>query len=184
MQTLAELRGWSPLVALQIEYSLLERTVEHELLPMAEAMGLGVLPWSPLGGGLLTGKYGAGDIVPPGGAVVAETRRGVIASSGHLNGRSLAIAAVVREVAEEVGATPAQVALAWTLLHPAVASPVLGARTAAQLEDNLGAMAVQLDEGQRARLDATSAPAPSFPGRYLDGAMMRGLIFGGAAVSR
>ena len=100
LQTLADLRGWSPLVALQIEYSLVERTVEHELLPMAQAMGLGVLPWSPLGGGILTGKYSRADLSDDNGADVASDRKGVIASTGHLNQRSLDIADVVGSVAE------------------------------------------------------------------------------------
>lgn len=112
MQTLADMRGWSPFVALQIEYSLVERTVEHELIPMASALGLGVLPWSPLGGGVLTGKYSRLDLNTSREAHVSTTRKGVIASSGHLNERSLAIAAVVRSVADEAGATPSQVAIA------------------------------------------------------------------------
>lgn len=81
MQTLADLRGWSPLVALQIEYSLVERTVEHELLPMAEALGLGVLPWSPLGGGILTGKYSRADLSDANAADVSPDRKGIIAST-------------------------------------------------------------------------------------------------------
>ena len=183
MQTLAELRGWAPLVALQIEYSLVERTVEHELLPMAEALGLGVLPWSPLGGGVLTGKYTRADLSDENGADVSPTRRGVIASSGHLNERSLAVADIVAEVAREVGATPSQVALAWTLTNPAVTSPIIGARTLAQAEDNLGALAVELSSEQRERLEATSAPSPIFPGRFVARPMVRQLMFGGTAIA-
>lgn len=96
MQTLAEPRGWSRFIALQIEYSLLERTVEHELIPMAEALGLGVLPWSPLGGGVLTGKYARADVTGPPEVTVSQTRKGAIASFGHLDERSLSIAEVVR----------------------------------------------------------------------------------------
>ena len=183
MQTLAELRGWAPLVALQIEYSLVERIVEHELLPMAEALGLGVLPWSPLGGGVLTGKYTRADLSDDNAADVSPTRKGVIASSGHLNKRSLAVADVVAEVAREIGATPSQVALAWTLAHPAVASPIIGARTLVQAEDNLGALAVKLSPEQRERLEAASAPSPIFPGRFVARPMVRQLIFGGTAVT-
>ncbi len=127
MQTLADLRGWVPLVALQIEYSLVERTVEHELIPMAAALGLGVLPWSPLGGGILTGKYGRHDLSQESSASASGTRRGVIASSGHMTVAALDVAEVVRAVAQEAGVTPSQVAIAWTLLNPAVVSPILGA---------------------------------------------------------
>ena len=132
LQTLADLRGWSPLVALQIEYSLVERTVEHELMPMARELGLGVMPWSPQGGGILTGKYTRADLSDENGADVAASRKGVIASTGHLNARSLDIADVVGEIADELGASRSQVALAWTLCNPAVVAPVMGARTLEQ----------------------------------------------------
>lgn len=178
LQTLADLRGWSPLVALQIEYSLVERTVEHELLPMARAMGLGVLPWSPLGGGILTGKYSRADLSDDNGANVATDRKGVIASTGHLNQRSLDIADTVGTVARELGASPSQVAIAWTLTHPAVISPIIGARTLAQAEDNLGALDITLSADQLARLDAASAPAPIFPERFIGRPMAQQLIFG------
>jgi aryl-alcohol dehydrogenase-like predicted oxidoreductase len=182
MQTLADLRTWAPLVALQIEYSLVERTVEHELIPMAQALGLSVLPWSPLGGGVLTGKYTRADLSDENAADVAPTRKGVIASSGHLNARSLAIAAVVAEVARESGATPSQVALAWTLANPTVVSPIIGARTLAQAEDNLGALSVALSPDQLGRLQAVSAPAPTFPDRFMARPMIQQLMFGGATI--
>ncbi|MFC0634237.1 aldo/keto reductase [Brevundimonas balnearis] len=178
MQTLADLRGWSPFVALQIEYNLLERTVEHELMPMAQALGLGVLPWSPLGGGILSGKYSREDLSDENSADVARTRKGVIASSGHLNARALDIAEVVKEVAVEIGASPSQVALAWTLRHPAVVSPVMGARTLEQAKDNLGALQLSLSDDQLERLRAASAPAPIFPARFTARPMVRQLIRG------
>lgn len=184
MQTLADLRGWSPFIALQIEYSLVERTVEHELMPMAAAMGLGVLPWSPLGGGVLTGKYSSADIQDSRDAAVSSSRKGVIASSGHLTERSIEIAHTVREVAEETGSTPSQVALAWTLSNPAVAAPVMGARTLAQAEENLTALEVTLLPEQIDRLSLASEPAPIFPARFIDRPMVQQLIFGGACVAR
>jgi aryl-alcohol dehydrogenase-like predicted oxidoreductase len=184
MQTLADLRGWSPFVALQIEYSLVERTVEHELMPMAAAMGLGVLPWSPLGGGVLAGKYTKADVEDSREAAVSPSRKGVIASSGHLNERSLAIAQEVRAVADEVGSTPSQVALAWTLANPAVVSPVMGARTLAQAEDNLGALDVALSPDHLARLNRASDADPIFPARFVERPLVQQLIFGGAAVAR
>jgi aryl-alcohol dehydrogenase-like predicted oxidoreductase len=182
MQTLADLRGWSPFVALQIEYSLLERTVEHELMPMAEALGLGVLPWSPLGGGVLTGKYSRADLTDDNAADVSPTRKGVIASTGHLTGRALDIADAVGAVADELGATRSQVALAWTLQHPAVVSPVMGARTLAQAEDNLGALDIVFSDAHLHRLDAASAPAPIFPARFIARPMAQQLISGGCRI--
>ncbi|MBA1232212.1 aldo/keto reductase [Pseudomonas viridiflava] len=180
LQTLATLRGWSPLVALQIEYSLVERSVEHELIPMAEAMGLGVLPWSPLGGGILTGKYSRDDLQQASEAGVSATRKGVISSSGHMTERSLAMASVVGEIAKDIGATASQVALAWTLNNPAVVAPILGARTLAQALDNLGALDIKLGDEHIVRLDQASAPEPIFPERFVSRPMVQHLIFGGA----
>jgi aryl-alcohol dehydrogenase-like predicted oxidoreductase len=184
MQTLADLRGWSPFVALQIGYSLVERTVEHELLPMAESLGLGVLPWSPLGGGILTGKYRRADLSEDNAADVSATRKGVIASSGHLHERALAIADVVGAIAEELGTSRAQVALAWTLRHPAVVAPVMGARTLQQAEDNFGALEVAFDADQLRRLDQASAIAPIFPENFIGRPMGQQLIFGNSTVQR
>ncbi|MET8767220.1 aldo/keto reductase [Streptomyces sp. NPDC004658] len=184
MQTLADLRGWTPLIALQIEYSLIQRTVEHELIPMARELGLGVLPWSALGGGLLTGKYSRADLAEQEHQNSASgSRKGVIAASGNLTERGVSIAEVVKEIAEEVDAGPAQVALAWTLLNPAVVSPVLGARTVRQLEDNLGALDVVLGEEHVTRLDAASRPDPVFPHGFVSTPMVQDLIFGGARVA-
>lgn len=178
LQTLADLRGWSPFAALQIEYSLVERTVEYELMPMARALGLGVLPWSPLGGGILTGKYGRVDLSDENDANVSATRKGVIASTGHLNERALEIADVVGEVAAEIGASRSQVALAWTLCNPAVVSPVMGARTLAQAEDNFGALDLSFTPAQLDRLNQASAVPPIFPERFIGRPMARQLIFG------
>jgi aryl-alcohol dehydrogenase-like predicted oxidoreductase len=183
MQTLADLRGWSPFVALQIEYSLVERTVEHELMPMAQAMGLGVLPWSPLGDGILTGKYSHADLTDENEANVSSERKGIIASTGHLNGRALDIADVVGDVAGEMGATRSQVALAWTLRNPAVVSPIMGARTLAQAEDNFGALGVVFTDEQLERLDRASALAPIFPARFMARPMAQQLMFGGTTVT-
>jgi aryl-alcohol dehydrogenase-like predicted oxidoreductase len=140
MQAIAELRGWSPLIALQIEYSFIERTVERELIPMASEMGLGVIPWSPLASGVLAGKYTRADLQSArGSAGAVGTRKDIAVSNGSLTERGLAIAGIGGEVAQEIGKTPSQVALVWTMLNPAVTAPIIGARTLAQLEDNLGA---------------------------------------------
>jgi aryl-alcohol dehydrogenase-like predicted oxidoreductase len=145
---------------------------------MAQALGLGVLPWSPLGGGVLTGKYTRTDIASSLQSDVAATRKGVIASAGHLSEQAIGLGEMVRKIADEIGASPAQVALAWLLGRPGVAAPVLGARTTAQLEDNLGALEVALSTDQVARLDQSSAPAPIFPDRFLRRPMLQQLIFG------
>lgn len=164
MQAIAELRGWAPLVALQIPYNLIERTVERDLIPMAQTMGLGVIPWSPLASGVLTGKYRRADLGSgPGGGSGQPSRKDLAAGNGFLTGRGLDIAEVVKDIAAEAGTTPSRVALAWTLLNPAVTASLVGARTPAQLDDNLGALQLDLDSGQRARLDEASAVDLGFP---------------------
>ncbi|WP_216897767.1 aldo/keto reductase [Nocardia alni] len=185
MQAIADLRGWSPLVALQIEYSLAERTVEHDLIPMAQEMGLGVIPWSPLASGVLTGKYTAADLRAQVTDITAQgttspegTRKDVALAQGSLTERSLRIAEEVTKVAAELGKSPAQVALAWTLRNPAVTAPIIGARTPAQLEDNLGALDVEFDATHLARLDEISAVTPIFPHNMLGRDMTRTVISG------
>ncbi len=163
MQAIADLRGWAPLIALQIEYSLIERTGERDLIPMAQEMGLGVLPWSPLAKGVLTGKYTSADLE----------------QADALSERGLTIAEAVCDVAAEIGRTPSQVALAWTLLNPAVTAPILGARTVAQLEDNLGALDVTLPDAQRAILERGSTISLGFPHELLSRPRSRRHIFGG-----
>lgn len=167
MQVMAELRGWTQFCALQVSYSLVERTTERELIPMAREMGLGVCPWSPLAGGVLSGKYSRADLA--GGDAGLGSRKAINAATGRLSERSLQIAELTGQMAKELGCTPAQVALAWTLQNPAVASPVLGARTPAQLEDNLGALAVEFSEEQLARFDAASSVPLGFPHEMLNG---------------
>ncbi len=173
-QVEAGFRGWSPFIALQIEYSLIERTVEHDLLPMAQALGLGVTPWSPLRGGLLSGKYGR-NRQPQGEG------RHVPGVSKSLNDRNYAIIEAAEAVAAELGIGLAQVALAWVLVRPGVASPILGARTLAQLDGNLAALELVLSPELVARLDAASAPAPIFPHGFL--ANTRHVMQSGAAIN-
>ncbi|GHC77553.1 aldo/keto reductase [Streptomyces flavofungini] len=184
MQVIADLRGWSPLVALQIEYSLIERAGERDLIPMARELGLGVAPWSPLGGGVLTGKYSRDDLTAMHAAAADGTRKSVTVAGGTLTERNLAIVDVVKEVAAESGRTPAQVGLAWTLRNPGVTAPVIGARTPAQLEDNLGALEVDLTAAQLARLDEASAIELGFPHAMLAGDVARTLIHGDLRVQR
>jgi aryl-alcohol dehydrogenase-like predicted oxidoreductase len=164
MQAIAQLRGWAPMVALQIPYNLTERTVERELLPMALEMGMGVLPWSPLAGGVLSGKYDTQDL----GATVSlgsapDSRKSINVATGRLSERNLQIAAAARTVAQELNCTTAQAALAWTLQHRSVASPILGARTLDQLKDNMACLQITFSAEQLARLDAASHIDPGFP---------------------
>lgn len=186
MQTLADLRGWAPLVALQIEHSLIERTVERELLPMAHELGLGVMAWSPLGSGVLTGKYGRADLQRAAAASpTTGTRKSVAAGNGALTERAIGIAEAVAQVARHSGHSPAQIALAWLLHRQApVVMPIIGARTAAQFEDNLGALDVQLDADTLARLDAASAVPLGFPHDFMALPMTQGLVFGGTVARR
>jgi aryl-alcohol dehydrogenase-like predicted oxidoreductase len=194
MQAIAELRGWSPLIALQVPYNLTERTVERELLPMALEMGMGVLPWSPLAGGVLSGKYDSQDLGPPGAAAAraaavvppaaagtptagqppaagqSVSRKNINIATGRLSERNLGIAAVVKAVAQELNRTPAQVALAWTLRHPAVVSPIIGARTLVQLKENLACLQITFTDEQVAQLDAVSRIDPGFPHTMLTSA--------------
>ena len=178
MQTLADLRGWSPLVALQIEYNLIERTGERDMIPMAREMGLGVVPYSPLAGGVLTGKYSREDLTTGGSASGDGTRKEFNFATGALTERNLGIAEVVKEVAAELGHTPAQVGLAWTLRNPGVTAPIIGARTVAQLEGNLGALEVDFTAAQLARLDEASAIELGFPHHHLAGPRMRAVTQG------
>lgn len=182
MQAIADLRGWTPLIALQVEYSLVERTTERDLIPMAKEMGLGVVPWSPLASGVLTGKYDAADLEHPVSADPSGSRRNVAAANGSLTERALRIAGTVKKVAVELGHTPSQVALAWTLRNPAVAAPIVGARTEAQLTENLGALDVALPDAVLAELAEVSAVELGFPHDFLNREMPRQVIFGGVRI--
>jgi len=163
MQAIADLRGWAPLVALQIPYNLVERTVERDLVPMAAAMGLGIVAWSPLAGGVLTGKYSRADLDRPGPGDGAFTRRDHAIGNGFLTERGLTAAEAVKAVAAEIGTTPSRVALAWTLRNPAVVAPLIGARTRTQLDDNLGALETTLTPEQHTRLNEATAIDLGFP---------------------
>lgn len=180
MQAIAEVRGWTQFCALQIPYSLIERTVEREMIPMAAEMGFGVSPWAPLGQGMLTGKYSRADL-QPGDMSDISSRKAINAATGKLTERNLDIADVCIAVANEIGCTPAQLALAWTLKNPTVCSPVVGVRTPGQLEDNLGALAVEISDEQMARLDEVSAVPRVFPIDVLK-SPAEGMMFGNVKV--
>lgn len=167
---IASLRGTIPIAGIQIEYSLAERTADRELLPMAEALGLGVAQWSPLGGGFLTGKYRAGE----GGRLTTALGRLVHTEK---TARETAVLDATLAVAGELDRSPTQVAIAW-LLHGAARSttsriPILGPRTRAQLDATLGALELELSEEQVARLDAASEVPLGTPHEQVRGARDR-----------
>jgi aryl-alcohol dehydrogenase-like predicted oxidoreductase len=174
-QLIAQFRGWTPLIALQVEYSLLERTVEGELLPMARELGLGVTPWSPLKGGVLSGKY-ARDAKPG----TDEAGRGDWVTA-HLHDRTFDVLDVLRDVAARVDSTPARVALAWVTSRAGVASPIIGARTMSQLRENLECLGVKLGEAELNELDEATKPSLNFPHDFLTFAA--GVSQGGTTVN-
>jgi len=165
--TLAELMGWSQFIALQVEYSLLSRTPERELIPMAKHFGITVTPWAPLGGGALTGKYLRGEQ----GRIKAESVR--------RNDRSTEITKVVIAIAEELGTTPGNVALKWTMQQGFSSIPIVGATKLSQLDDNLKTVDVELSAGHLKRLDEVSAIQLGFPGDFFREDAVRLNNFGG-----
>lgn len=166
-------RSWTPLVALQIEYSLLERTVEADLMPMARTLGLGVTPWSPLRGGLLSGKFTRHQ-KPGDGSRVKEDNKG-------LNEQTYRVIDALIEIGREIGASPAQVALRWVQDQPGVASTIIGARRKDQLIDNLGALSISLTGAHHARLNELTTPVLPFPCAFLQ--MVRSAIHGGISIN-
>lgn len=170
--TMADLRGWSPFVATQLRYSLIDRSAERELLPMARTLDLAVTPWSVLGAGTLTGKYTRGE----------APREGRAKDGAATKERNLEIARAVDAVADEIGCTSSQVALAWVRQQPGVIIPLVGARNLEQLEDNLGALEVTLGDDHLARLAGVSAPPadlPDFPHDMYRDETVQQLIYGG-----
>jgi aryl-alcohol dehydrogenase-like predicted oxidoreductase len=151
----AHFRGWSAFIALQIEYSLLERTVEQELMPMAREFGLGVTPWSPLKSGLLSGKYTRQS---------DKSREGRAAFMGHLlNERTFALVDELQVIAKAHESTVARIALAWVQAQPGVTSTIIGARRLGQLEDNIKALDIRLSDQELTHLDALTKPTLGFP---------------------
>ncbi|WP_336971089.1 aldo/keto reductase [Sphingobium aromaticiconvertens] len=179
LQTIAELRGWTQFAALQVEYSLLQRATERDLIPAAKTLGLGVMPWSPLASGLLSGKYATSAQAP---SDPAGGRGAMIEAVGRVTPATVAVADAVQAIADEVAATSAQVAIAWTLVNPAVASPLLGARTLRQFDDNIGALCISLSADHLARLDAVSRIDLGFPHDFLSYDFIRAGLTGGTEV--
>jgi aryl-alcohol dehydrogenase-like predicted oxidoreductase len=164
---IAGMRGWTPFVALQIEYSLIERTVEREYLPMAKALDLAVAAWAPLGGGALTGKY----LRKVAGRLKPDNQR--------LSERNREIAQAVVDVAGEAGCTPTQAALSWLRSRGDQVIPNVGARTEEQLKDSLGSVSVTLTGEQLERLNTVSRIDLGFPHDFLSNPPIREIVFGG-----
>jgi aryl-alcohol dehydrogenase-like predicted oxidoreductase len=171
--TLAELRGWNRFIALQVEYSLVERTSERELIPMAQAMNLGITAWSPLGSGLLTGKY-TRPAAPEGERRLDKT------AFKEINDITYSIAREVDRVAGEIGKHPAQVALNWVRQQSQVI-PIIGARTVEQVQQNLACLAFTLDVDQIERLNKISKVEMGFPHDFLSSEVPRSFLYGGMA---
>ena len=171
--TIASLRGWTPFVGLQIEYSLIERTVERELLPMAKAFGLTLTAWSPLCGGLLTGKYEAGQASD--GRFASKEMQQFLPEQE----RATRILASVDRVSKQTGRSKAQVALAWLRHREVPVISIIGARKIGQLKDNLESLTLALDPNQLRLLDAASDIQLGFPHDFYRQEMVRGLVYGG-----
>ncbi len=184
--TIADFRGWTPFIGLQSEYNLIERTPERDLIPMAQDLNIGLLPWSPLGSGLLTGKYidthqkylqSQGESPE----TTADISRGTLITS-RMNQQNLAICKAVQKVAQEVGRSPAQVSLNWLLQKPSVTSIILGAKTVKQLEDNLGCLDFTLTPEQMEDLDKVSQIELGFPHDFINSEMVRNIVSGGTNI--
>src|SRR5229473_621812 len=172
--TLAELRGWTQFVGLQIEYSLIERTVERELIRMAKALNLGVLAWSPLARGVLSGKY-HGEGKADGGRMSHDGMKDFLPEEQ----RAAPIISAVKSVSEQTGRSMAQVALAWLRHQTVPVIPIIGARKVSQLQDNLASLDLELSAEQLKSLDGASRIEPGFPQSIYDREMVRAIRYGG-----
>ena len=198
--TLANLKGWTEFTGLQIEYSLIERTPERELLPMADALNIGVTAWSPLGGGVLTGKYNKSNkeeekqqrnTSSSSPTVVAQEGNSRLEVQNEfanrvLNDRNMLIAQKVSKIAKEVGCSAAQVALNWVrqqnIMSPAGKNkiiPIIGARKETQIKDNLACLESELTTEQMQRLNEVSKIELGFPHDFLNSEMIKDIIYGG-----
>jgi len=168
MNAIAELRGWLQFVALQVKYSLLERTVERELLPMARKLDLAVTPWAVMGGGILSGKYNEN-----------KNESGRAQMNSSIDENNLSIASEVIRIAKEIGCTPSQVALNWVRQQPGVIIPIVGAKTQDQLQENVDCLKYLLNGEQLNKLNELTKIDLGFPHTFLNGEYIRTLVFGG-----
>jgi aryl-alcohol dehydrogenase-like predicted oxidoreductase len=160
MAAIAELRGWAQVAAIQVEYSLLSRTVEGEQFGAARELGLGVTPWSPLASGVLTGKYTRENASPAGSGRTWQAAR-------HLSEETFAALDLLRRISEKLGASMAAVALAWVRQQPEVTSTIIGARSVEQLDANLASLDVTISDQHLAELDDATRPQLEFPADLL-----------------
>src|SRR5712672_3240948 len=172
--TLAHLRGWSPFIGLQIEYSLVERTVERELIPMSKALNLGVLGWVPLAKGGLSGKY-HGEGKADGGRMSNEGMKEFLPEDQ----RATRIISAVKAVSKQTGSSMAQVALAWLRYQTVAVIPIIGARKVSQLQDNLGSVDLELSAEQLKSLDGASRIELEFPQGIYERETVRARRYGG-----
>jgi len=172
--TLAHLRGWSPFVGLQIEYSLIERSVERELIPMAKALNLGLTAWSPLARGVLTGKYHG-----HGSSEQARMNNDGMKDFMPEKQRTDRVVAAVKAVSDQTGRGMAQVALAWLRYRPVPVIPIIGARKLSQLRDNLASFDLTLSAEQLKILDEASRIELGFPYDIYNKEMVRAMVYGG-----
>ncbi len=170
--TIAQLRGWTPFIGLQGQYSLMERTPERDLLPMAKAFNIGVTCWSPLAEGTLTGKYN--------NPSNEEVKRADNMEWMDVSDLDLTIPTEVVNIANEIGRTPAQVALNWLRQQPWKPIPLVGSRTLKQFKENIGCLEFELTSEQLERLDKVSAPDLGFPHDFLNSDMAQEGDFAGA----
>jgi aryl-alcohol dehydrogenase-like predicted oxidoreductase len=172
--TLAGCRGWTSFAGLQVEYSLTERTVEHELIPMGKALNLGVTAWSPLSSGVLTGKY-HGQGSPEAGRMSSEMMKQFMPEQQ----RTERIIKAVKAVADHVRRSMAQVALAWLRYRPVPVIPIIGARKLSQLQDNLASSSLELSADELKQLDEASRIDLAFPYSMYAKDLVRGFAYGG-----
>jgi aryl-alcohol dehydrogenase-like predicted oxidoreductase len=177
-QAVAELRGWEPVSALQLEYSLAERTIEHEFVDLGRETGAGIMVWSPLASGLLSGKYKAED---SGAGRLDQMRNSGNPAFAKFTDRNWAVVRELEAVAKELGRSMAQVAVNWVANRPGVASVLIGATKLPQIQDSLGALDFSIPADLLARLDAVSQPDTPFPYSFFQPALQAGLT-GGATV--
>jgi aryl-alcohol dehydrogenase-like predicted oxidoreductase len=172
---ISKFRGGEPYACLQPLYNLLDRDIEFEIVPVCLNEGVGIIPWSPLRGGWLSGKYRRGMQAPPGGTRIEEAARQGWSESWdvYANERTWSILDALFAVAEEAGKSPAQVALRWLLQKPGVTAPIVGARTLQQLETNLGAAGWELAPEQMKRLDDASEMKAPYPVASIRGTSRR-----------
>jgi aryl-alcohol dehydrogenase-like predicted oxidoreductase len=180
-QTLAEWRGYEPLCTMQLEYSLVERNIEREFVPLGTELGMGIMVWSPLASGLLSGKYKPSESGFTGEGRLETTKGIANPAFQKFSDRNWKIVAELEKVAKELDRSMAQVALNWTVNRPGIGSVVIGATKLSQLQDNLKSLDFEIPQSLANRLEAVSRPEAQFPYSFFD-PEIQGMIHGGVTV--